>query len=156
MLKHCPNPDCEGLARDGVVAEFRDTVSHCLDCGEPLALGERPTAVELATEYVELVTIFIAADFSQGQLVAGVIESAGIPVFLKGEHLVGAVGELPATVSQLEVQVPIEREEDARQIAMAWERPAGEEVREPGSERDSSDPVHGVVVDALARETETD
>ena len=155
-MKHCSNPDCAGLARDGVVAEFRDTVSHCLDCGEPLALGERPAAVELATEYVELVTIFIAADFSQGHLVAGAVEAAGIPVFLKGEHLVGAVGELPTTVSQLEVQVPIEREDDAREIAMAWERPAGGDGGEPGSAGESPDPVHGVVVDALARETETD
>ena len=156
MSKHCPNPDCAGLARDGVVAEFRDTVSHCLDCGEPLAPGERPAAVEIATEYVELVTVFIAADFSQGQLVAGAIEWAGIPVFLKGEHLVGAVGELPTTVSQLEVQVPIEREDDARQIVMAWERPAGSESREPGLEPDSPDPIHGAVVEALAQEPETD
>ena len=155
-MKHCPNPDCAGLARDGVVAEFRDTVSRCLDCGAPLAPGERPAAVELATEYVELVTIFIAADFSQGQLVAGAIETAGIPVFLKGEHLVGAVGELPTTVSQLEVQVPIERAEEAREIAMAWEGPAGRGTAEPVAERDSLDPVHGAVADALARETETD
>ena len=156
MLKHCPNPDCPGLARDGVVAEFRDTVSHCLDCGEPLVIGERPAVAEPATEYVELVTIFVAADFSQGQLVAGAIETAGIPVFLKGEHLVGAVGELPATVTQLEVQVPVERAGEAREIAMVWEAPTAGGTGASGAAREPLDPVHGAVADALARETETD
>lgn len=138
------------------MAEFRATLSRCLDCGAPLMPGERPETLELATEYVELVTVFVAADFSQGYVLASVLESAGIPVFLKGEHLVGAVGELPATVSQLEVQVPLEREAEAREIASVWERPTGRESRDSGFEADAGDPVHGAVAETLAREADSD
>lgn len=127
LTKHCPNPECGGLARDGVVAEFRDTVDTCLDCHSVLMPGERPAVVPREVEYVRLVTVFIASDLSQGHVVAGTIEAAGIPVFIKGEHLQGAVGELPPAVGQVEVQVPIEREEAARKIAMAWESPASGE-----------------------------
>lgn len=128
MLRHCPNPDCAGLARDGVVAEFRDTVETCVDCGATLASGERPANsvayFESHIEYLELVTIFVASDLSQGQVVASAIDAAGIPVFVKGELLQGAVGELPATVGQVEIQVPVERTESAREIAVLWEGPA--------------------------------
>ena len=127
MVKHCPNPECAGLVRDGVVPEYRDTLEVCLDCGSPLAFGERPAVTPTVVEFHELVTIFIASDLSQGQVVASAIEAAGIPVFVKGELLQGAVGELPPAVSQVEVQVPIERAESGRKIAMIWEGPAPED-----------------------------
>jgi hypothetical protein len=122
-LRHCPNRDCGGLARDGVVAEFVDTVAHCLDCGTSLASGERADPRLPEVEYHELSTVFVAADLTQGYLVSAAIESEGIPVFVKGEFLQGAVGELPANVSQVEVQVPVERVDEARLVALQWEGP---------------------------------
>jgi len=168
VVRHCPNPDCGGLARDGVVAEYREPLTECLDCGATLAAGERPAAAELATEYVDLVTVFIASGIAQGQVVASAVEAAGIPVFLKGEHLVGAVGELPTTVAQLEVQVPLERRDEARASALEWERPGSgadhsgaasatsEETAGPATGEGSSDDVHGVVAAALAEEDDAD
>ncbi len=160
MIRHCANPDCAGLARDGVVAEFRDTVELCLDCGAVLAPGERPPAPdpERGVEFLELVTIFIASDLSQGQVVASTIDAAGIPVFVKGELLQGAVGELPPAVGQVEVQVPIERAQNAREIAMRWEGPASEQSamrgRSPGEE--PVDEFDGIVAQTLKDEAERD
>jgi len=76
---------------------------------------------EVGLEFLELETVFIAASAVQGHLVAGTIEAEGIPVYIKGEMLQGAVGELSADVHQVEVQVPVERAEQARQIAMRFE-----------------------------------
>ena len=121
MAKHCPNPECAGLARDGCVAEFNDTLVECLDCGASLAPGTHRPERDLGLEYNDLRTVFIAEGVVQGHLVAGAIEADGIPVYIKGEMLQGAVGELSADVRQVEVQVPFEREDEARRIAMRFE-----------------------------------
>ena len=121
MTRHCPNPLCSGLARDGVVAEYVDTVDRCLDCGAELAAGPRALPEDPALEYNDLRTVFIAASPVQGEIVAGALETAGIPVFVKGGPLSGAIGELPATVVQVELQVPVERVDDALVITRRWE-----------------------------------
>ncbi len=41
-MKHCPNPDCPFLHQYKMVAEFRDEVNTCPDCGTPLAPGPAP------------------------------------------------------------------------------------------------------------------
>lgn len=123
VAKHCPNPDCVGLARDGCVAEYDDRLVRCLDCDARLVAGPSQPDHELGLEFNDLRTVFIAASVVQGHLVAGTIEAEGIPVYLKGEMLQGAVGELSADVRQVEVQVPVERAERARQIAMRFEGP---------------------------------
>jgi hypothetical protein len=121
LAKHCPNPECAGLARDGCVAEYNDWLVDCLDCGTRLVSGTHRPDRDIGLEYNELRTVFIAASVVQGHLVGGAIEAEGIPVYIKGEMLQGAVGELSADVQQVEVQVPIEREDQARQIAMRFE-----------------------------------
>ena len=127
MVRHCPNPVCAGRARDGVVPEFVDAVSRCLDCDTVLLPGPAiPEPDEKGLEYNDLRTVFIAGSPVQGQLVAGLIEAEGIPVYVKGEALLGAVGELAADVQQVEIQVPVERADEARSIALRFEGPAAE------------------------------
>jgi hypothetical protein len=121
VSRHCPNPECLGLARDGRVAEFEDTIETCIDCGTRLLPGEWLPDEDPALEYNDLRTVFIAENPVQGHLVAGAIEAEGIPVYLKGEMLQGAVGELAPDVRQVEVQVPAERVDRAREIAMRFE-----------------------------------
>jgi hypothetical protein len=121
VARYCPNPDCAGLARDGSIAQFNDTLVDCIDCGERLVPGLPSSDGDLGLEYNDLRTVFIAENVVQGHLVAGTIEAEGIPVYLKGEMLQGAVGELSADVRQVEVQVPLERVDRARQIAMRFE-----------------------------------
>ena len=49
------------------------------------------------------------------------LEAENIPVHIAGEALMGAVGELPATLLQVEVQVSPEYAEQAREIALQCE-----------------------------------
>ncbi len=121
-MKHCPNPDCVGLARDGSVGEYVESIDRCLDCDTRLVLGEFQADPELGLEYNDLQTVFIAESVVQGHLVAAAIQAEGIPNYLKGEMLQGAVGELAPDVRQVEVQVPAERIEEARRIAERFER----------------------------------
>ena len=122
-MKHCPNPECAGLERDGVVPEFRDEIARCLDCDTPLLAGMAipSSSDEADLEFVDWRTVFIAGSAAQGRLVGNSIEAEGIPVYVKGEALQGAVGELPATVVQVEVQAPVERFDEAREIAIWFE-----------------------------------
>jgi len=129
LTRHCPNPDCPGLARDGIVAEFVDHMSECVDCGERLAFGPAVSPDDPVLEYNDLRTVFIASSAVQGHLVGGAIESAGIPVYIKGESLQGAVGELAVDVAQVEVQVPVERMDDAREIVVAFESSSSAKIR---------------------------
>jgi len=118
-MKHCANQDCENLVRHGVIAEFFDIIDVCPDCGTHLSPGEAPRP-EPPT-FHELQTIYQAADGIQAHLVKAALEEAGIPVHISGEALMGAVGELPATLLQVEVQVPPEFAVRAREIALQCE-----------------------------------
>jgi hypothetical protein len=121
MARHCPNPDCAGLARDGVVAEYVDAISVCADCGTRLIRGRAERDPDLGLEYNDLRTVFVAGSVVQGHLVAAAIEAEGIPVYIKGEMLQGAIGELSPEVSRVEVQVPIDRFDRAREISDRFE-----------------------------------
>ena len=116
MAKHCPNPNCAGLARDGCVAEYGDAVETCLDCGSSLLPGEALSDPDPAFEYNELRTVFIADNVVQGHLVAGAIEAEGIPVYLKGEMLQGAINEHGL-------------EDDMSALALTYERLTGARIR---------------------------
>lgn len=115
-MRHCNNPACPALSRDGLLAEYIDEVVSCQECGEPLVEGEAPPAETI--EYRPLVTVYQAPDGVVAHLVRGAIEARGIPVHLAGAQLAGAVGELPATVLQIQVRVPPEYAERARAIAL--------------------------------------
>jgi len=117
MARHCQNLLCPALERDGVPAEYLDTVLDCGECGEELAYGSRPEPTP--AHYRELVTIYQAPDPIRAHLLRGALEAAGIEAFLANEALGGSVGELPATVQQIRVEVLPEDAEDARRIALA-------------------------------------
>ena len=121
MARHCPNPECPGLARDGIQPEFVDSVSACVDCGGTLMQGASSNDAPEGARFNEFRTVFIAADAVQAHLVKGLIESEKIYVYLRGESLSGAVGELPATVTQIEVQVSSDDFVEAREIALQFE-----------------------------------
>jgi hypothetical protein len=101
------------------VAEFFDIVDVCADCGTPLVSGEAPRPQPPI--FQELETIYQAADGMQAHIVRAALEEEGIPVNISGEALMGAVGELPATMLQVEVQVPPEFAQRAREIALRCE-----------------------------------
>jgi hypothetical protein len=118
-MKHCPNPDCDHLVRYRRVAEFLDKMQTCSDCGAPLEFGEAPQPE--SPTYRELVTVYKAANGIQAHLVRSVLEQDGIPVSVRGEALMGAIGELPVTMLDVEVQVPPEFAVRARELALECE-----------------------------------
>jgi Putative prokaryotic signal transducing protein len=124
MTKHCANPACPAIARDGISPEFRDEVEACIDCGGSLMSGAAPDDPGEKPRFSEFRTVFIASDVIQAHLVGGLIESEGIRVYLKGESLSSAIGELPPNVAQIEVQVGVEDWERARLITMRFESSA--------------------------------
>ncbi len=123
-MKHCPNPQCDHLARHGFTSEFLDEIAVCSDCGMALAHGESREVGPGPPIFRELVTIYRVGDTLRAHLLKGVLEDQGIPVSIVGESLMGAVGELPMTMLEIEIQVSPERAVQAREIAMEWERKA--------------------------------
>jgi hypothetical protein len=119
-MKHCPNTHCESQIRHGTIAEFSDDTQFCSDCGTALAYGEAPQPEPPV--YRELQTIYQAADGIHAHMIRVALESEDIPVHIAGEALMGAVGELPATMLQVEIQVPPEFAERARSIALQCEK----------------------------------
>ena len=55
---------------------------------------------------MDWVAIYKAENSIEAHLVRNLLEAQSIPVRLSGEALLGAIGELPADVAQIEVLVP--------------------------------------------------
>lgn len=64
-----------------------------------------------------------AANLSDAHLLRQLMEAEGIPAFVQGEFLQGAVGELPAN-TEVFVRVPDEHVEAARAVVEDWESSA--------------------------------
>ena len=60
-------------------------------------------------------TVYDAANLIDAHLVRHALEQAGIPAFVRGEALVGGIGELPA-VGLVAVAVPDSAWEQARDV----------------------------------------
>ena len=60
-------------------------------------------------------TVYQALSPIDAHLVKHALDDAGIPAFVLGEHLIGGVGELPAT-GFIQVRVPDEWVEDAETL----------------------------------------
>ena len=68
-----------------------------------------------------MITIYSAANTADAHLIRQMLEAEGIPAFIQGEYLQGAVGELPANTEIL-VRVADENAGAARAIVEAWEQ----------------------------------
>ncbi len=72
-----------------------------------------------------MIIAYRAANIADAHLVRQMLEAEGIPAFIQGEYLQGAVGELPANTEIL-VRVSDDRYDDARAVVAEWE--SGEPV----------------------------
>ncbi len=123
-MKHCGNRQCAYFESNGAFAEYRDDIESCSDCGGALVGGEAPS-VEVG--FRPLVSIYRAENAIQAHLIKAILEDEEIPVEIKGESLNSALGELPVTVIEVEVLVPPEHRERARELALQFERERGED-----------------------------
>mgnify|MGYP001044446893 FL=1 len=73
------------------------------------------------------------ANLIEAYLVKGLLARAGIESWVRGEHLVGAIGELPA-VGLLAVMVADEDAEQARALVEDWSRAAPLDEESPGAD----------------------
>lgn len=99
-----------------------------------------------------------AANLSDAHLLRQLMEAEGIPAFVQGEYLQGAVGELPAN-TEVFVRVPDEHVEAARAVVDDWERsePMGFDDEDlddegPGAvgrAEPASDQAHAIVLKRL-------
>ena len=69
----------------------------------------------------EFVRVYRAANSAEGHLIKGMLEHNGILVRLFGDGLSSGVGELPADVVQVEIQVQPGYRELARQLIHEYE-----------------------------------
>ena len=69
--------------------------------------------------------VYEAANLIDAHLLRHVLEHAGIPVFVRGEALLGGVGELPAC-GLVAVCVPANRWPEARALVERWSLSIGE------------------------------
>ncbi len=65
--------------------------------------------------------VFHPSDLIEAHLIKGLLASHGIEAWVRGEHLMGAVGELPA-IGLLAVMVPDPLLDTARSVIEDWEK----------------------------------
>ncbi len=89
-MKHCPNPECPGLEKFGIISEFNDTSSVCADCGEALKDGPAPDTLPRAEKpdpEMELVGVIAVTAESDIVMVESLLQDAGIPYMARGEQI---------------------------------------------------------------------
>ena len=67
-----------------------------------------------------MIIVYRAANIADAHLMRQLLENEGIPAFIQGEYLQGAVGELPANTEIL-VHVADENADAARVVVDEWE-----------------------------------
>jgi hypothetical protein len=70
-----------------------------------------------------MISVYRGSGYLQAQLLSGLLEQHGIPVFLQGAALQGGLGELPAT-GHLSIMVEPQDQDAARSLLAAYERGA--------------------------------
>ncbi|HUA60038.1 MAG TPA: DUF2007 domain-containing protein [Verrucomicrobiae bacterium] len=97
--------------------EYREGFTECADCHIPLVAGTPPP--EEPSEFnptLDLVEVLETQDTVQFAMAKGLLEDAGIPFYLRGQitRLVNDVD--PFLQKHVRVQVPRDRETEAREL----------------------------------------
>ncbi len=112
--------------------EYRDGFTECSDCHIPLLAGSPPP--EPPTDFdpnLDLVVLLETNDAIQLDMAKGLLEEAGIPFFVLGQIATLIQGVDPFLHKWARIQVPRDREAEARELletmAQPETAPAGEE-----------------------------
>ena len=113
---YCPQCGCE----------YRDGFSECADCRVPLLAGTPPQ--KTADPALGLVVVLETNDGFQLALVKGLLEDAGIPFFILGQ-ITTLVTDVDGFLKKwVRVQVPRDREAEARELLEALRQAESESV----------------------------
>ena len=116
--------------------EFRDGVTVCTDCAVALTLDPPPAPPEPTAEWVDLETVLETSDPTVIAVARSLLEAEGIPCFARGDLLQELIGwgRLPLGVNlvtgPVQLQVPRERGEEARELLSATDTACDEPVDE--------------------------
>lgn len=137
-MKHCPNPDCRGLAKFGFVSEYNESATECGDCQAALVPGPAPLPVdpeplcepEPEPEIdpadrpdpdpdLKLVPLMAARDQAQLILIKEALDLAGIQFMIKGEGIqalwgFGQITLVNPVTGPVEIHVAEDDADDAR------------------------------------------
>ena len=104
--------------------EYRDGFTVCSDCHVPLLAGTLPPEPPARFDpALDLVVVLETNDRIQLALVKGLLEDAGIPFFVLGQ-IATLVQDVDGFLHKwVRVQVPRDREAEARELVEALEQP---------------------------------
>jgi hypothetical protein len=108
---YCPKCSCE----------YRDGFTECADCHVALLAGAPPEGP--ASEFdpdLDLVVILETNDRIQLAMAKGVLEEAGVPYFILGQIALLIQDLDPFLNKWVRVQVPRDREAEARKLLEEW------------------------------------
>ena len=116
---YCPQCGCE----------YRDGFSECSDCRVPLLAGRLPEeSAGLFDPTLGLVVVLETNDRIQLPLVQGLLEAEGIPFFMLGQ-IATLVTDVDGFLKKwVRVQVPRDREAEARELLAELRQAESESV----------------------------
>jgi hypothetical protein len=105
-------------------AAYREGFSECTDCKVPLLSGEqRPDPPDPLDPSIELVVVLEGNEPVQIAMATGLLEDAGIPFFLLG-NITRLVNDVTPLLNKVVcVQVPRDREAEAREVLAQLSEP---------------------------------
>ena len=106
--------------------EYRDGFAECSDCHVPLLTGTPPQ--KTADPALGLVVVLETNDQIQLALVRGLLEEADIPYFVLGQIAMLVAGVDGLLNKWVGVQVPRDREAEARELLAELRQAEGESV----------------------------
>ncbi len=89
-MKHCPNTECPGLEKFGMVSEFNDTSTVCADCGAALVDGPAPDTLSEGGKpdpNMELVAVIAVTSEPDIVMVESLLQDAGVRYLARGEQI---------------------------------------------------------------------
>jgi hypothetical protein len=101
-------------------AAYREGFTECTDCRVPLLSGEPgPEAPDPLDPSIELVVVLETNEPVQSAMASGLLEDAGIPFFVLG-NITRLVNDVTPHLSKVvRIQVPRDREAEARELLTA-------------------------------------
>lgn len=106
------------------LVEYREGFTECSDCRVPLLAGAPPEPVDSFDPTLDLVVVLETNDDVQLALAKGLFEDAGIPFLVLGQIATLVQGVDGFLHKWQRLQVPRDREAEARELLQSLEQPA--------------------------------
>lgn len=115
--------------------EYREGFTECADCHVPLASGTCPPEPEDPFDpALELVVVLETSDRIQLAMAKGLLEDAGIPLFVQGQ-IATLIQDVDGFLhKRIRLQVARDREAEARELLEALFQPISQDAPEPPPE----------------------